>query len=77
MNSATGSGRTGASDDDRTFLWLILALVVAMVVVGGLALLTGRAAGETAQVVASLGLPGSSVPGGVPAISAPVPTAVP
>jgi hypothetical protein len=74
MNSATGSGRAGGADDDRTYLWLTLALVAAMVVVGGLVFLVGRAGGETAQIVATLGLSG---PAGRPAPPTPVAAVVP
>jgi hypothetical protein len=74
MNAAVGSGRTGGSDDDRTFVWLTLGLVAGVVVVGGLAFLTGRAASETSQVVAPLGLTG---PAGRPEIATPVAAAAP
>jgi hypothetical protein len=74
MNAAIGSGRTGGSDDDRTFVWLILALVVALVVVAGLAFVAGSVANQTAQIVASLGLTG---PAGRPTIPTPVAAATP
>jgi hypothetical protein len=74
MNAAIGSERTGGSDDDRMLVWLTLALVVAVAVVGVLAFLAGRAASETALVVASLGLTG---PAGRPAIPTPVAAATP
>jgi hypothetical protein len=80
MNAAIGSGRSGGSDDDRSFVWLTVGLVVCMVVVGVLVLLLGRTADSTVQVVASLGLTGPAVRPAVatPAVAAAAqPTAPP
>ena len=69
MNRPIGSRLSDGSDDDRILLWLIVALVAAMLVVGGLAVMVGRAAGETTRIVASLGV---TSPAGRPTVPAPL-----
>ena len=76
----TRSGSAGpAEDDERTFLYLAVGLVIAMVAAGVLAFLVWRSAGETFGAMAVLGLPlpGSARPTAATAPAAPPPVALP
>ena len=70
------SGSAGPTEDDeRTFLYLAVGLVIVMVAAGVLAFLVWRSAGETSDAIAALGLPlpgcgqahGGCRPAGAPA----------